>query len=95
MRGFSTASVFERAFGERIAHRLFDLALRGDPDHLEEFADVHVEAVFVHHSSSSARTGPGCAALSAEIDPPAAPGNAVLDPNLCPAPCLSIFFRSR
>src|SRR5260221_10301365 len=34
--------------GERVAHRLLDLALTGDADDLKEFADFHVEAVFVH-----------------------------------------------
>src|SRR5215831_2950922 len=41
-------AVAELALGERVAHRGLDLALRGHPDDFEEFADIHVEAVFVH-----------------------------------------------
>src|SRR5947207_623596 len=36
------------ALFEGVAHRQLDLALRGDADGLQVFADVHVEAVFVH-----------------------------------------------
>src|SRR5689334_12743603 len=38
----------EAAVGERLAHRLLDLALGGDAERLEEFADAGVEGVFVH-----------------------------------------------
>src|ERR1700746_1489293 len=38
----------ETAGFHRVAHRLFDLALRGDADLLEKFAQAGVENVFVH-----------------------------------------------
>src|SRR5712692_2590355 len=45
---FEEARLGELAGGERVAHRELDLALRSDADDLEEFADIHVETVFVH-----------------------------------------------
>src|ERR1051325_6549393 len=38
----------EATVGERLAHRLLDLALGGDAERLEELADAGVEGVFVH-----------------------------------------------
>src|SRR5689334_16128109 len=38
----------ELAGGDRVAHRLFDLALRGDADLLEEATQAAVKTVFVH-----------------------------------------------
>jgi hypothetical protein len=38
----------EAAGFERVAHYLFDLALRGDADLLQEFAQAGVEDVFIH-----------------------------------------------
>src|SRR5581483_1576633 len=45
--------LLELALAERLAHGLLDLALRGDPHHLQEFTDFHVEGVFVHRVVSS------------------------------------------
>src|ERR1700761_1793348 len=41
---------FQVAGGERITHRLLDLALRGDADLLQESAQTAVEDVLVHCS---------------------------------------------
>lgn len=38
----------DRSVGDRTRHRLFDLALRADADHLQEFADAQIEGFFVH-----------------------------------------------
>src|ERR1051325_6297283 len=43
------------AGGERVAHGELDLALRRDADGLQEFADTHVEAVFVHRCLRAGR----------------------------------------
>src|SRR6185436_4538548 len=49
-RDLERALVLELTLGQRLAHRLFDLALRRDAHGLEEFAQAHVEIVFVHRS---------------------------------------------
>src|SRR4051812_30570009 len=47
----------EAAGGQRVAHRFFDFALRGDADFLEESTQAAVEGVFVHMCSSLSRPG--------------------------------------
>src|SRR5262249_36927876 len=42
----------EAAVRERLPHRLLDLALGGDAESLEKFADADVEGVLVHGSLS-------------------------------------------
>src|SRR5262245_26772307 len=46
--GLELGLALEFSVRQRLPHRLLDLALRGDPDLLEEFAQLHVEHVFVH-----------------------------------------------
>src|SRR5262245_48641901 len=40
----------ETALGDRLPHRLLDLALPGDAECLEKLADTRIEAVLVHRS---------------------------------------------
>src|ERR1019366_7219781 len=46
----------ETAVSDRVAHRLFDFALRSDPDLLEKSAQAGVENVFVHEGLLMLRT---------------------------------------
>jgi len=57
---FQRRIVLKRAGSKRLAHRELDLALRGDPHHLQEFAYFHVEGVFVHGVFSCVLERAGC-----------------------------------
>src|SRR5690348_12176969 len=62
----------QTAVGECVAHRLLDLALRGDTNLLEKLAQACVEDVFVHHGLliPKASRGNACPHLDPRDDVP-------------------------